>query len=107
MINKQAISYMDSIMGNYEASKIKDWTNPMYRQVTMWLSDKDIIALKMGIEALKHTDNHAYWLEREEPICEDDVDVFYMCSDCHETFDYAPNYCPHCGAKMDGGAAGE
>lgn len=57
MTNKQAIAYIESIMSNYEASKIKDWANPMYRQVTMWLSDKDIIALKLGIEALKEKDN--------------------------------------------------
>lgn len=57
MTNKQAIAYIESIMSNYEVSKIKDWTNPMYRQVTMWLSDKDIIALKLGIEALKEKDN--------------------------------------------------
>lgn len=57
MTNKQAIAYIESIMSNYEASKIKDWANPMYRQVTMWLSDKDIIALKLGIEALKEKDD--------------------------------------------------
>ena len=57
MTNKQAIAYIESIMSNYEASMIKDWANPMYRQVTMWLSDKDIIALKLGIEALKEKDD--------------------------------------------------
>lgn len=57
MTNKQAIAHIESIMSNYEVSKIKDWANPMYRQVTMWLSDKDIIALKLGIEALKEKDD--------------------------------------------------
>lgn len=57
MTNKQAIAYIESIMSNYEAAKIKDWANPMYRQVTMWLSDKDIIALKLGIEALKEQED--------------------------------------------------
>lgn len=48
---------------------------------------------------------HAYWIERTEPCYEDDVDIFYMCSNCHETFDYVTNYCPHCGAKMEGGGS--
>lgn len=42
------------------------------------------------------------WIERQEPLGEDDVDIFYMCTNCHETFDYPTNYCPNCGADMRG-----
>ena len=27
----------------------------------------------------------------------------YICSICHESFEYKTNYCPHCGAKMENG----
>lgn len=55
MTNEQAIAYIDSIMSNYEARVIyrrKD--DPKIRLCEVWLSDKDMIALKMAIEALKH-----------------------------------------------------
>ena len=53
MTNKQAIEYIQSLMSRYDASTIKDKHNPAYRYCGMWISDKDMIALKMAIEALK------------------------------------------------------
>lgn len=53
MNNKQAIEYIESLMSHYEASRIRDKDNPTYRYCGMWMSDRDMIALKMGIEALK------------------------------------------------------
>lgn len=32
-----------------------------------------------------------------------DIGCFWMCSLCGECLPYGANYCPHCGAKMDGG----
>ena len=26
----------------------------------------------------------------------------WTCSECNEKYPWQPNYCPHCGAKMDG-----
>ena len=57
MTNKQAIEYIQSLMSHYDASKIKDKHNPAYRYCGMWISDKDMIALKMGIEALKEQED--------------------------------------------------
>lgn len=45
---------------------------------------------------------HSYWIERTEPIGEDDVDTFVMCVNCRNTFDNVSTYCPCCGALMDG-----
>jgi DNA-directed RNA polymerase subunit RPC12/RpoP len=50
--------------------------------------------------------NHGEWLEKEEVY----GDVYYTCSNCNNdwtTIDGTPqdnfmNYCPNCGAKMDG-----
>ena len=38
---------------------------------------------------------HGKWIPSE-----DDSKVF-GCSECHEIVYGTPNYCPHCGAKMD------
>ena len=55
---------------------------------------------------------HGRWLHTEEPLGWQDVDCM-ECSACHDSwiigedycFDDMPlwNYCPSCGAKMDGG----
>lgn len=48
---------------------------------------------------------HGRWNEKQEPIswCEDDVEVFFECSICGIYSPGETNYCPNCGAKMDGG----
>ena len=47
---------------------------------------------------------HGRWVEHKDPIpwCEDDADVFYRCSACGLCVPGETNYCPNCGAKMDG-----
>ena len=49
---------------------------------------------------------HGYWIEQENWAPDD---YYYTCSACGEdynTIDGTPdyNFCPNCGAKMDGGA---
>ena len=46
---------------------------------------------------------HGRWIEKQEPIpwCEDDVDVFTVCSICNCCSIGESYYCPNCGAKMD------
>ena len=56
MTNKEAIAYIESLMSHYEASTIHDKHDPTYRYAGMWISAQDMIALKMGIEALKKSD---------------------------------------------------
>lgn len=53
MTNKQAIEYIERLMVNYDSPVLYDRENQKYRLCRMWLSDMDMIALKMGIEALK------------------------------------------------------
>ena len=51
---------------------------------------------------------HGRWIEKQEPIpwCEDDVDVFCVCSVCDCASPGESSYCPNCGAKMDGDGNG-
>lgn len=77
-----------------------------------WEYKKELCVLKPTIDALSTVDAvevvHAEW-----DVIEDDYhfDTIYKCSACKEEFvtiDGTPaenlwNYCPNCGAKMDGG----
>ena len=47
---------------------------------------------------------HGRWIEKQEaiPWCEDDVEVYTVCSVCECYSPGESNYCPNCGAKMDG-----
>ena len=90
-------------MTNQEAIEIlKDlwrWEHPN------WL-EKDIRkALDKGIEALENQKT-GHWIEKDGY----DGDTYYDCSECGESFclidgtptDNLYNYCPNCGAKMEG-----
>lgn len=47
---------------------------------------------------------HGHWIEHtvKPDWLEDDVEVFYNCSECGSShWSIIPPYCPNCGAKMD------
>ena len=44
---------------------------------------------------------HGRWEKRQAIIFDDEM-IGYRCSECNTTWDAETNYCPHCGAKMDG-----
>ena len=48
---------------------------------------------------------HGHWIEHtaKPDWLEDDVEVFYNCSECGTShWSITPPFCPNCGAKMDG-----
>ena len=45
---------------------------------------------------------HGKWQERRFICMDSEVMLGYRCSECNLTFDAETNYCPNCGAKMDG-----
>ena len=51
---------------------------------------------------------HGRWIEKQEaiPWCEDDAEVYTVCSVCESYSPGESNYCPNCGAKMDGDGNG-
>ena len=43
------------------------------------------------------------WEKRTFIVFDNEIKDSYHCSECNTTWDTATNYCPNCGAKMDGG----
>ena len=69
------------------------------------IEEEDIEALDRGIETLENQKT-GHWIEKDGY----DGDTYYDCSECGESFcliegtptDNLYNYCPNCGAKMEG-----
>ena len=58
-------------------------------------------ALEMAIEALENQKT-GHWIETEDAKYQN---LCYRCSECntlHGHIGYKPNFCPNCGAKMEG-----
>ena len=54
-------------------------------------------AKQIVIEALEQEPKRGHWLEaKEEDPC------WYRCSECGRLYDLDENYCPNCGARMEG-----
>ena len=104
MTNKQAIAYIESLMSHYETSTIHDKHDPTYRYAGIWISVQDMIALKMGIEALKSDKPSGKW--KHISYYDGGFGMNETCSNCGHTihgqiFDLVDKFCPNCGAKMD------
>lgn len=81
------------------------WTSPVSdeRRVTV-----DVDLVKFGLDRIPAADVtpvvHGQWIK--DDFLSDDVNNAEKCSQCGELigwFGNLPNYCPNCGAKMDGG----
>lgn len=82
-----------------------------------WLSDWDTLGVLAAIDKQPAADvrpeRRGYWIPIFENAADEkrDVAMKYKCSECgntakDETYSHAMDYefCPRCGAKMDGGA---
>ena len=72
---------------------------------TIW--KPEIVALKCFVEGIPAADvvpvRHGRWIEKEKY----NFGIMYDCSLCEDRIldnGHHWNYCPNCGAKMDGGA---
>lgn len=90
MDRQTAADLLDNLLGMVDDSQENDYDT----------------ALKMGIEALKaYTQpvRHGHWISHTSEVFPADSTV--ECSVCHEHESVLlahDNYCPNCGAKMDG-----
>lgn len=50
---------------------------------------------------------HGRWIKRKFIVFDSELEYGYKCSECNTTWDTPTNYCPYCGAKMDGKGEGE
>lgn len=65
-----------------------------------WMDAMDYIEDAQTVDA--QPVKHGHWIENSDPG--QNINEHYMCSECGCTFrNWAnDNYCPNCGAKMDG-----
>lgn len=85
-------------MTNKEAIEQLKLNNPF-----MGGKDKELFsqAIDKGIEALENQKT-GRWI-RKNDICTSRVQFYqYACSNCREINTFSSNYCPYCGAKMEG-----
>ena len=86
MTNEQIIKQLEKLIDDREAFCISD---PEHDEIY----EKDINALKAAIEFLKNAApvKHGHW------------ECGWICSECECTNgELGTDYCPHCGARMDG-----
>ena len=96
------------IDANAVIKKIDDYyhNSPFPHPGTTWLRGLELaVGLLLNeptVDAVEVA--HGRWIEKLTPIewCEDDADIIWECSLCECRHFADSNYCPNCGAKMDG-----
>lgn len=76
---------------------------------------KDILTAGIGKTIIEYSESDIGYMIRKRPtvdvsqvkhgrwLCVDtDTDQFFLCSRCKKKEYWESNYCPYCGAKMDG-----
>ena len=69
---------------SFDPLQIQDWYTPWIVETLEDLPSADVAPVR-----------HGRWM---------DMKGFWMCSECHKDTLNLFNYCPYCGAKMDGDA---
>lgn len=87
LTNKEAIDRLNSLISSYKI------------RIDNYVFDEDIEALSMGVEALENQKT-GHWIKREIEA----TMRWKECSECHSEYPNMNglNYCPNCGAKMEG-----
>ena len=102
LINKwDVVNKLIQLENNYQFYKEKWDADVLYRR---------ICELEIGIGKTPTVDAvevvHGKWAERRFICMDNEHQLGYRCSECNLTFDAPTNYCPNCGAKMDGDGNG-
>ena len=93
MTREEAISVLKETIDPNVDKSFKEWKE--------WDKEKHLPAVNMAIEALQAEPvRHGEWIDKQKP------NIHYIppynCSECGGA-GYGTDYCPNCGAKMDGG----
>ena len=81
-----------------DALKLEAWPERYTGEGVVYVEDIDNAPTVDAVEV-----KHGRWVKKQFA---DDCTTAYRCSDCHTTWDANTNYCPNCGAKMDGDGNG-
>lgn len=95
----KAISTIRSYEFGHCPEYMQDWATKLKRAIL-----QDIVDDVMEIPAADVVEiKHGTWEKRQAIIFDSEL-TGYRCSECKTTWDTETNYCPNCGARMDGGA---
>lgn len=80
-----------------ENAYLNDTALDVLKKVAKWIEEEPTLDLAPVV--------HGEWEERTRRLswCDDDVDIYFVCSACNEENYGETLFCPNCGAKMDGG----
>lgn len=87
--------YIDAEKADVESISCFYGSECRIEDVQEWLDEQptvDVVEVKRG-----------KWEKRTFIVFDNEIKDSYHCSECNTTWDTATNYCPNCGAKMDGG----
>ena len=77
------------------------WKNP---DKSKYRTTVDIDDVQFSIDKIPTADvvevRCGRWIKRQ--LADEPTAFGYRCSECHLTYEVDTNYCPNCGAKMDG-----
>lgn len=74
----------------------------------IWHGKRSMHDVASAINSVPNADvapvRHGWWIEHKHFNHDHYIDSTYECSECNVEEPLTSDYCPNCGAKMDGGA---
>lgn len=87
----------DTLMREF-AEFVRESNNSDFAKVPTWNDAVSLLGSAPTIDPVKH----GKWIWQDSPVFGNPYGS-YMCPLCQNTMPHKTNYCPNCGAKMDGG----
>ena len=101
MENKSSTCHMTNEKRLIDANAFREFWNKNYRH--QYANDNFLIAIANfpTVDAVEVV--HGRWLKATHSLSTGSILAGYSCSECDNFSVRNSNYCPNCGAKMDGG----
>jgi hypothetical protein len=90
-VRKDLVEHLLGYYGAMLTWSKEDVLSEIKRGIQKNSASKDLVEVKQG-----------YWEKKSFNIFDSEITLGYNCSECNTTWDTNTNYCPNCGAKMDG-----